>query len=140
MHSLDCQGIKKRFDAYCKTVMRNKARDLYREEEKRNKMQVSLSALPNDAWDGLGVEDIYNLDKVTLSFAEETIEVIGSALGEALHALNEPMRSIILLYYFLGYSDSEIAEKLGIARGTVYYHKRKALDELKEELRGEYEL
>lgn len=44
--------IEKQFDSYCKTVLRNKARDIYREKEKCAAKQVLLSEIPEQVLDG----------------------------------------------------------------------------------------
>nr|WP_269412416.1 sigma factor-like helix-turn-helix DNA-binding protein [Lentibacillus daqui] len=42
---------------------------------------------------------------------------------------------IILCFFFLDMSDTEIAKELEIARGTVNYHKKKALEKIKNYLK-----
>ncbi|MEW9677659.1 LuxR C-terminal-related transcriptional regulator [Lentibacillus sp. L22] len=42
---------------------------------------------------------------------------------------------MILCFFFLDMSDTEIAKELEIARGTVNYHKKKALEKIKNYLK-----
>jgi len=57
-------------------------------------------------------------------------------MAEALAALPEDKRRIVLLYYFLGMNDREISEMLNIVRETVQYRRTSALKQLKQFLEG----
>ncbi|MEG2175563.1 MAG: sigma-70 family RNA polymerase sigma factor [Oscillibacter sp.] len=58
-------------------------------------------------------------------------------LREAIRALPENLRSVVILRYFTGYTLEETAESLGIPRGTVATRQRKALQLLRLELEEE---
>ena len=53
-------------------------------------------------------------------------------LKEAMNNLNERQRAALTLRYLYGYSDTEIAEKLGITRQSVNRLERKGLSVLRE--------
>ena len=55
-------------------------------------------------------------------------------LAEALSALPESKRDIVLLAYFLDMSDQEIADKLNVVRRTVQYRRASSLKEMKKRL------
>lgn len=55
-------------------------------------------------------------------------------LREAIRALPEELRSVVILRYFIGYTLEETAESLSIPRGTVATRQRKALQLLRLEL------
>ena len=57
-------------------------------------------------------------------------------LAEALQELPERKRDIVLLSYFLDYTDVEIADLLKIVRRTVNDQRNKALKELRERMEG----
>ena len=57
-------------------------------------------------------------------------------LAEALNALPERKRDIILLSYFLDMSDAEIGELLNVVRTTVFRHRKSALAKIKQYLEG----
>ena len=57
-------------------------------------------------------------------------------LTEALNALPERKRDIILLSYFLDMSDAEIGELLNVVRTTVFRHRKSALAKIKQYLEG----
>lgn len=52
-------------------------------------------------------------------------------LGEALQALPEKKRDIILLSYFLDMSDEEIGGLLNVVRSTIFRHRKTALEKIK---------
>ena len=56
-------------------------------------------------------------------------------LAEALKQLQEQSRNIVLMFFFLDMSDSEIGEKLNINRSTSYRHRRNSLEEIRKQLK-----
>ena len=56
-------------------------------------------------------------------------------LAEALKQLPEQSRNIVLMFFFLDMSDSEIGEKLNINRSTSYRHRRNSLEEIRKQLK-----
>ena len=56
-------------------------------------------------------------------------------LAEALKQLPEQSRNIVLMFFFLDMSDSEIGEKLNINRSTSYRHRRNSLEESRKQLK-----
>jgi RNA polymerase sigma-70 factor, ECF subfamily len=59
------------------------------------------------------------------------------ALAEALADLGAEHRAVIVLRYLLDYTPGEIAELLGLPRGTVNSRLRRGLDRLEDVLRQE---
>ncbi len=55
-----------------------------------------------------------------------------SALLAAVEQLPEEQRSVVTLRYFLGLSEAEVAETLGIPQGTVKSRTARALERLRE--------
>jgi RNA polymerase sigma factor (sigma-70 family) len=56
------------------------------------------------------------------------------ALVEVLLALEEPLRSTVVLRYFRGFDASQIAKQQGVPAGTVRWRLKRAIDELRERL------
>ena len=52
-------------------------------------------------------------------------------LAEALKALTERKRDVILLSYFMEMNDADIARKLNLVRSTVHEHRTRSLEILK---------
>jgi RNA polymerase sigma factor (sigma-70 family) len=55
-----------------------------------------------------------------------------AALLAAVNELSEDQREVISLRYFLGLSEQEVAQTLGIAQGTVKSRTARALERLRE--------
>lgn len=53
---------------------------------------------------------------------------------DILHNLTESQRKILLLEYISGYSNAEIARKLGVTRQAVFRCKKRAMKKIKKEL------
>lgn len=64
----------------------------------------------------------------------ETIDYDELPLKEAIRNLEEPLKEVIILRYFSGYTLAETAKTLNIPQGTVVTRQRKALALLKLEL------
>lgn len=50
---------------------------------------------------------------------------------ESLSSLGTRRRAIVLLSYYLGLTDREIGEMIGLERANVQYHRKQALKELR---------
>ena len=60
-------------------------------------------------------------------------------LSEAVSRLKPEFKEVVLLFYYQGYSVSEISEMLDIAEGTVSSRLSRARDKLQKELKGDDE-
>lgn len=61
-----------------------------------------------------------------------TVGIEHDFLSKALRELQERKREILLMYYFMDMSSSEIAELLELNRSTVYKHRTGGLDYIKK--------
>lgn len=59
------------------------------------------------------------------------------ALAEAVSRLKPEFKEVVLLFYYQGFSVTEIADMLGIAEGTVSSRLSRAREKLQKELQGE---
>lgn len=66
------------------------------------------------------------------AFASEHVAELSDATVAALVALAPEQRAVIVLRHLLGYTPGEIAELLGMPRGTVNSRLRRGLDQLRE--------
>lgn len=130
------EDIQHSFDAYCKRLVRNKARDIQRETARQREHEVSFSELTR--WDLQNFQNIdhYSFEKWQFIVLNTTVEIENESLGCALDTLSPERRDIILSSYFLGMTDDEIAEELHLHRSTVQYRRTSALKELRKLLEG----
>ncbi|MBC1623837.1 sigma-70 family RNA polymerase sigma factor [Listeria welshimeri] len=121
------------FDSYCKKILKNETRNIYKEIERLKKYEVSMEILSEKE---LGKHVIYesSMTGEFLFFVEKvgTVIVTGEIIAEALKLLPKDKQDIILLSYILGMSDRKIAEKLNLVRRTVSRRRNRALVDLKK--------
>ena len=65
---------------------------------------------------------------------EYDVEVRSDLLAEVLQLLSQRKRDVILLSFFIGMSDTEIAKELCLVNSTIHKHKKSALNLMKNEL------
>lgn len=122
------------FDCYCKRVLKHEAIDIQRNNQYLNATQVSFSELNTEQLSELSTYDVYSTDYSEFKVLEYDIAVKDELLAEALQQLSDKRRDIVLLSYFLDYSDMEIADLLNIVRRTVNSQRNKALKDLKKRM------
>jgi RNA polymerase sigma-70 factor (ECF subfamily) len=86
----------------------------------------------NRAIDWTRVRQLRNESELVDGAADEPEEPLDRSLLAALAALPPEHRAVIVLRHLLGYTPGEIAELLGLPRGTVNSRLRRGLDSLKE--------
>ena len=128
--------VQHQFDSFCKKILREEYRDCVREAQRRLKYEISFSELSPQEMEQLYVMDEYSTDSHNFSVLGYDIAVKDELISEALTALPERKRDIILLSYFLDMNDQEIAETLNIVRSTVQYQRTSSLKQLKKLLEG----
>ena len=124
------------FDSFCKKTLKLNAREYYRRLTRRREREVSISELSTQDLARLSVVDTYFKDAFRFNVLGHDIAISDEQLAEALNELPADRRDIILLAFFLGMNDREIAEQLDLVRRTVAYRRTKTLQELKNLLEG----
>lgn len=120
------------FDAFCKAVIRNESINIHRQLAVQAEREVQLSSLSEPEIRTLCVEDSYSLYCRTFFVKGIPINVFDQTLGDVLQYLTPQRRDVVLLSFFLGYSDTEIARVLHISNTTVKDRRNAALRRLKE--------
>ena len=75
--------------------------------------------------------DEYESDYYRFEVSGYDVLVKNELLGEALQALPEKKRDIILLSYFWDMSDEEIGSLLNVVCSTIFRHRKTALEKIK---------
>ena len=130
------EHIQHTFDAFCKKVLRNEARDYLDELARRRSREISFSELPVEVMEQLSVCDDYFADDRTFDVLGNTVQIASDELAEAIAALPKQKRDIILLSYFLDMPDGEIAKALNMVRSSVAYRRSATLKLLRELMGG----
>ena len=130
-------GCQEQFDSFCKKILRNHVRN----HEKQIRRNRSRECFSEDVWKDHSRQQYFfvppNEDVYTFRVMNMDVSVTNFFLGAALEKLEEDRRDIVLLFYFLGLTDQEIAEYLNLIRRTVSYRRGTTLKQFKKIL-GEY--
>ena len=137
------EHIEYAFAAFCKVVLRNAAINAYRDFGRKQKHEVSLDYLMSETFFEPFTTDNYfeKYDKPSVFVVKkQKIVVANKRLADALLRLPEQRRTVLLMYFFLGYTDTEVGNEYGRSRSTANYWKHAALKQLRKEwLKAEYE-
>ena len=128
--------IQHQYDALAKKVLKGEARSYYRELSKRAALEVNFSEMNETDLLQLYTLDEYESDYYRFEVSGYDVLVKNELLGEALQALPEKKRDIILLSYFLDMSDEEIGGLLNVVRSTIFRHRKTALEKIKLYMEG----
>lgn len=120
------------FDGFCRAVLRNEARDCYRELERQARKEIMFCEMSKKAFNSLLIEDSYSMDGATFQVLGYDIWVEGDTLVEAILSLTAVRQKIILLAYFMDMPEKEIAQCLDMPKRTVNYGKNMALSQMKK--------
>ena len=132
----DLIGIQHQYDALAKKTLVGEAKSHRRTLAKRAAREVTFSDLSESELAQLFTTDEYESDYFRFQVSGFDVLVKNELLAEALNALPERKRDIILLSYFLDMSDAEIGELLNVVRTTVFRHRKSALAKIKQYLEG----
>lgn len=120
------------FDSFCKRLLKNEARDYYKHLQYRREHEILVSELAKDSLEQFVMWDKYFEDTYLFEVMGFEIAITNELLAEALKNLPQDRQEIILLSYFLGMTDPEIAEQLNLVRRTVAYRRTSSLQALKK--------
>lgn len=129
---VDEKTIEHQFDSFCKTVLRNYARDIYDENKRRNECLVSLESLSLAELSKLSISDDYDSNYIIMVAYDYDIRIEDVLMAQAIGKLTKRKQDIILLSFFLNMTNADIATLMDLAESTVHYHRANALKELKE--------
>lgn len=125
------------FDSFCKKVLVHEANNGHRDINRRAAIEISMIDLPEEAMEQLAVYDDYPWEHTSFPILDNVILIKNDRLAEALEAMPETERAIILMYWFLDMADRDIAESMNMARRTVNRHRQKAYQLLRKLMGGE---
>ena len=126
--------VRHQFDSFCRKVLREEARDYVQHIAWRSIHEFSLSELSEEQMERLYVLDEYPSEAIHFDVQGYDVAINNEKLADALTALPDDKRDIVLLAYFLDMNDQEIADKLNMVRRTVQYRRTSSLKEMKQRL------
>lgn len=121
------------FDSFCKTVARNAARNLKRKSQTLKNTNLTIINEPVEYFlELLGQEDRYPSDQFVISMDGFPCVVYSETLYQALLALPESQRKVILLEFWEDWSTDRIAKNLEVSVRTVYNLKQRAFKAIRQ--------
>lgn len=106
------------FDAFSKKVSRNFIRDLQRKEKNQNK---HISQEPMELLlELIGSRDRHPSEHFVLYADGLCCSVNDESLYDALKSLSDKQSTVLLLDFWYGFTDKEIAKRLEVTPRTVY--------------------
>ena len=136
LSSSEKKTIQHQYDALAKKTLKGAAKNYQIELAKRAAREVSFSDLSESELAQLFTMDEYESDHHRFQVSGFDVIVKNELLAEALNALPEKKRNIVLLSYFLDMSDAEIGDLLNVVRSTIFRHRKTALAKIKQYLEG----
>lgn len=130
-------SIRLQYNTLVKKVVDRTVKNYEKELARRFRREVPFSELPEIVVDSFSVLDEYELGVIAFDVYGTEVRVSDEELCEALMKLPERKRNILLMFYFLEMSDSEISEVLQIDRCTSYRNRTASLKEMKKYLQEE---
>ena len=128
--------IRKQFDSFCKTLLKNEMIDYERERSYRLKHEVSFSELTQEELSRMTNTDEYIVESEVFRVLDYDVEVKDELIGEALKYLPEKKRNVILLSFFMDMTDTELAKHMNLVRSTIHHHRVSSLQALKKIMEG----
>lgn len=131
------EHIERTFNAFCKIVLYHSALGVYKKIRRKQQFEVSLDYLREFDFESVTTTDEYFMKcyvPTTFTVRGKTVIVESEQLAAALSRLPEKRREVLLLWYYLGYSDEEIGKMCGISRSAVFRRRKIALRLLRQEV------
>ena len=125
------------FDSFCKKVIRCEAYNAYRAIGRRQDLEIPFSQLPEEAMETLATWDVYPWEYTSFPVGGDVILIKDDRLADALTALPQRFRDILLMYWFLELADREIGDRLSLSRRTVNNRRQQAYDLLRKLMGGD---
>lgn len=129
------RAIERMFKSYCKHTLRNAQIDALREKSRYSKHEKLISDLSYMELNELCEYFDYEQLPVIFNVFGYPIIVKNIELADAIEALDEGDRAIILLFYFADWSDGRIGKLMNRPRSTVQFRRSRALSILRNLLR-----
>ena len=120
------------FQKFCNTVLHNEACDAHKELHRHKAKEITFSDLTLEEARQLHTFDEYF--KGETAFERAGKKITPKLLLEAIRTLPEEKRKAVLLYYFEGMNDTEIAELFDTSRSTIQYRRTSSFELLKKYL------
>ena len=114
----DGYGERCRFDAFCKTVLRNEAKTYLRDLYRQRKRETQFSALSQCEMDKFCTMDEYPSDSVVFTAFGYDLHIRDELVAAAFASLPEQGQGILILHCVLELADGEIGNHVVLQVGV----------------------
>lgn len=121
------------FDSYCRKIMRAAYHDYLRSLRRRSEVEQQLE---ESMLDQLAENTVYPSDMTWFQVMEYHVAIRNERLADALAELPAEKRETILLAFFIGMTDAEIASRCSVVRTTIQRRRNNSLQELRNKMKG----
>ena len=125
------------FDSYCKTVIRNASRNIHKRYVRLLKSEVSVDFSSGGFLDGTTTYDDLPSDILHIEFQGKSYPVRSITLYEKLSQLLPAQLEVLILKYWCGHTDQQIADAIGVSARTVRNRRSRAINTLRARWKGE---
>jgi len=115
------------FDCFVKTVMRNEYRDAAAE-----KKRIQNREAKPDLMNVLEIEDVYPSEHFILDNEKYPCLIASDWLYDAMLELPKTQRETLILEFWYGYGDQEIAAYFHVTLRTIYNWRQKAFTAIRK--------
>ena len=115
------------FDCFVKTVMRNEYRDAAAE-----KKRIQTREAKPDLMNVLEIEDVYPSEHFILDNEKYPCLIASDWLYDAMLELPKTQRETLILEFWYGYGDQEIAAYFHVTPRTIYNWRQKAFTAIRK--------
>lgn len=119
--------VQNQFGGFCTKVLKNEARHIQREYTRQRERETALDALSPEELEQVSCEDRYFSGEHIFKVDGLPVVVVGDRLAGAISQLHPKNQEVILLSYFLGMTDREISERMGVCRQSITKRRNGAL-------------
>lgn len=123
--------IQCQFDCLTKRVVKGTVKNYEKELSRRSQKEIPFCELPEMTVESFSTFDEYCMDKNIFHICDTEIRVLDEQLFSILEKLPEKKRDVILMFYFLGMSDTEIAKSLKMSRIASFKSRKQSLDTMR---------
>ena len=131
--------VQHQFGGFCTKVLKNEAKHIQREYARKREREKSIEDLTSQELEQTSHEDQYFSGEHIFEVYGLPVVVVGHALATAISQLSPINQEVILKFYFLGMTDREISEQVGVCRQSITKRRNGALKLLRKILSEEYE-
>ena len=136
MKTLPFDDLLNQFDYFCKKVLKYRNYSIFKMEEKERKKGDIYLSENEKIFNQFYVKDDYGILYFWLKIDGLTVAIENELLYRSLLLLPNKKLVILLLSFFEGMTDNEIAKEMLIPQSTVQYNRITALKKIRKLMEG----